>query len=126
MFDAVSLAVKAALFNTKIPRVTAALMDGGNVDLSLSDDPYDCNRIEINQIPILVTVCKIGDSCVVDPSAEEEQCSAASVVVGVSQRDNKSKLWKGCFCKFSTIFGQGRIAFELPLEPHIQMIKYLL
>ncbi|XP_067633140.1 exosome complex component RRP42 isoform X3 [Eurosta solidaginis] len=90
LFDAVSLAAKAALFNTKIPRVTAALMDAGEADLIISDDPYDCTRIEIANLPILVTVCKIGDSCVVDPSAEEEECSIASVVVGVSKRNNKS------------------------------------
>lgn len=92
MFDAVSLAAKAALFNTKIPRVTAALMDAGEAELVISDDPYDCTRINIEHIPIMVTVCKIGDSCVVDPSAEEEECSTASVVVAVSKRNNKSKL----------------------------------
>ncbi|XP_054739748.1 exosome complex component RRP42 [Anastrepha obliqua] len=90
LFDAVSLAAKAALFNTKIPRVTAALMDAGEADLIISDDPYDCTRIQIENLPILVTVCKIGDSCVVDPSAEEEECSIASVVVGVSKRNGKS------------------------------------
>ncbi|XP_055918783.1 exosome complex component RRP42 [Eupeodes corollae] len=90
LFDAVSLAAKAALNNTKIPRVTAALMDAGQADLIISDDPYDCTRIDTDCVPIVVTVCKIGDSCIVDPSAEEEECSSASVVVGVSRRDGKS------------------------------------
>lgn len=31
-----------------------------------------------------VTLCKIGDKCVVDPSAEEESCSVISLVVGVT------------------------------------------
>lgn len=31
-----------------------------------------------------VTLCRIGDKCVVDPSAEEECCSAVSVVVGIT------------------------------------------
>lgn len=31
-----------------------------------------------------VTLCKIGDKCVVDPSAEEENCSVISLVVGVT------------------------------------------
>lgn len=86
-----SLASKAAIFNTRIPKVTAAVMDAGEAELLISDDPYNCTRIEIDNIPILVTVCKIGDCCVVDPSAEEEQCSTASLVVGVSKRDNKCK-----------------------------------
>lgn len=86
------MAVKAALFNTRVPRVTAALMDGGNVDLELSDDPFDCDRLDIETVPLLVTICKIGDQCVVDPSAEEEVCSLASLVVGVSNKNEKGQL----------------------------------
>ncbi|XP_045779105.1 exosome complex component RRP42 [Maniola jurtina] len=82
--DAVSLAVKAALFNTRIPFVKAALMDGGNVDLQLSDDPYDSKLLDVGSAPLLVTLCKIGDNCVVDPTAEEETCSAVSLIVGVT------------------------------------------
>ncbi|XP_049879720.1 exosome complex component RRP42 [Pectinophora gossypiella] len=82
--DAVSLAVKAALYNTRIPFVKAALMDGGNVDLTLSDDPYDSKLLDVGTAPLLVTLCKIGDKCVVDPSAEEESCSVISLVVGIT------------------------------------------
>lgn len=82
--DAVSLAVKAALFNTRIPLVKAVLMDGGNVDLQLSDDPYDSKLLEAGSAPLLVTLCKIGGKCVVDPSAEEESCSTVSLVVGIT------------------------------------------
>lgn len=31
-----------------------------------------------------MTLCKIGDKNVVDPSAEEESCSAISLVVGIT------------------------------------------
>lgn len=67
-------------------------MDGTNVDLKLSEDPYDCVRLQVESIPILVTICKIGEHCVVDPSAEEEACSSASLVVGVSNRNDKCRL----------------------------------
>ncbi|EAT42627.1 AAEL005851-PA [Aedes aegypti] len=87
LFDAVSLAVKAALYSTKLPRVSSAELDGGAMDIILSDDPYDCERLNIQTAPLLVTVCKIGDYCVVDPSAEEEECSAISVVIGVSRKN---------------------------------------
>uniref|UniRef100_A0A182NDE8 Ribosomal RNA-processing protein 42 n=1 Tax=Anopheles dirus TaxID=7168 RepID=A0A182NDE8_9DIPT len=93
LFDAVSLAVKGALFNTRIPRVSTAMLDGGSMDLILTDDPYDCERLDVATAPILVTVCKIGDQCVVDPSAEEEECSVVSVAVGVSCRpDGKQSI----------------------------------
>ncbi|KAL7047648.1 hypothetical protein ACKWTF_003074 [Chironomus riparius] len=84
LYDAISLAVKCALYNLRIPRVTSALLDGGNVDLVLSDDPSDCDRINAESLPILMTVCKIGDYCIVDPSIDEENCSTSSAVVGVS------------------------------------------
>ncbi|XP_055627401.1 exosome complex exonuclease RRP42 [Toxorhynchites rutilus septentrionalis] len=87
LFDAVSLAVKAALYNTKLPRVSSAELDGGAMDIILTDDPYDCERINIQTAPLLVTVCKIGDHCVVDPSAEEEECSSINVVIGVSYEE---------------------------------------
>lgn len=84
LYDAISLAVKSALYNLRIPRVTSALLDGGNVDLVLSDDPADCERINAEDLPILMTVCKIGDYCIVDPSIDEEICSTSSAVVGIS------------------------------------------
>uniref|UniRef100_U5ES28 Ribosomal RNA-processing protein 42 n=1 Tax=Corethrella appendiculata TaxID=1370023 RepID=U5ES28_9DIPT len=106
LYDAVSLAVKAALYNTKIPRVSAALMDGGSVDLILSDDPHDCDRIDIQTIPVLVTLCKIGEYCIVDPSAEEEECSVASIVVGISYPKTDD-------CKITTIRTTGYGSFHL-------------
>lgn len=85
VFDAVSLAAKAALHNTRVPRVTADEQDGCAVELQLSDDIFDCERLDVGRVPTLVTVCKIGELFVVDPSADEEVCSVASVVVGVSR-----------------------------------------
>ncbi|KAJ8735409.1 hypothetical protein PYW07_007029 [Mythimna separata] len=113
--DAVSLAVKAALFNTRIPCVKAILMDGGDVDLQLSDDPFDNKLLDVGTAPLLVTLCKIGDKCVVDPSAEEESCSVVSLIVGItgtpscySDQENLAEVGG----KFSTIDmnGPGSVA----------------
>ncbi|XP_045447650.1 exosome complex component RRP42 [Melitaea cinxia] len=116
--DAVSLAVKAALFNTRIPFVKAALMDGGSVDFQLSDDPYDCKLLDTGTAPLLVTLCKIGDKCVVDPSAEEESCSVISLIVGITGNPkyySKDAVESPNFeCKCSTIGmnGPGSVAPE--------------
>jgi len=59
LFDAVSLAVKAALHNVRVPRVKAASLDGGTVDLQLSDDPFDCYHLDVSAAPCLVTLCKV-------------------------------------------------------------------
>lgn len=38
-----------------------------------------------------MTLCKIGDQCVVDPTSAEEQCSGGAVVIAVS-RDSISTI----------------------------------
>ncbi|XP_014482509.1 PREDICTED: exosome complex component RRP42 [Dinoponera quadriceps] len=83
LFDAVGAAVKAALYNSEIPRVIAATLDGGEPDIQLSDDLYDCVKLDVTNYPIVITVCKIGDNCVVDPTSEEESCSTASLIMSV-------------------------------------------
>ncbi|KAK3737287.1 hypothetical protein QZH41_008207, partial [Actinostola sp. cb2023] len=57
LHDALSLAVKAALHNTSIPNVSVTT-DGGDVELEISDDPYDCRRLNVHNTPIIVTLSK--------------------------------------------------------------------
>lgn len=59
LFDTVGAAVKAALYNTEIPRVIAATLDGNEPDIQVSDDPYDCIKLDITTYPSIVTVCKV-------------------------------------------------------------------
>jgi len=59
LFDAVGAAVKAALYNTEIPRVVTAMLDGGEPDIQVSDDPYDCIKLDVTNYPLVVTVCKV-------------------------------------------------------------------
>ncbi|GBP13176.1 Exosome complex component RRP42 [Eumeta japonica] len=114
--DAVSVAVKA-LFNTRIPFVKVALMDGGNIDLQLSDDPYDCKLLDIGSAPLLVTLCKIGDKCVVDPTAEEESCSIVSLIVGITgnpkfyqtEKENEQSFDGSAKCSTIDINGPGSV-----------------
>ncbi|XP_076391954.1 exosome complex component Rrp42 isoform X2 [Megachile rotundata] len=83
LFDTVGAAVKAALYSTEIPKITAATLDGGEPDIQLSDDLYDCIQLDTSNYPVIVTLCKIGDNYIVDPTSEEEVCSASSIVMSV-------------------------------------------
>ncbi|KAK4876762.1 hypothetical protein RN001_009268 [Aquatica leii] len=85
LYDAVSLAVKAALWHTEIPRVLSVNLDGNNVELEVSEKIHDCIKLDVTSAPIMVTISKIGEHCVVDPSSAEEQCATAAVVVAISQ-----------------------------------------
>ncbi|KAJ6662001.1 hypothetical protein lerEdw1_012848 [Lerista edwardsae] len=76
LFDAISVAVKAALFNTRIPKVRVVEDEGGR-EIELSDDPFDCIRLNVDNI---------GYRHVVDATLQEEACSLASLLISVTSR----------------------------------------
>ncbi|XP_053322999.1 exosome complex component RRP42 [Spea bombifrons] len=86
LFDAISIAVKAALFNAKIPKVHMLEDDDGAKDFELSDDPYDCMRVNVANVPCIVTLSRIGHRHVVDATLQEEACSLASLLVSVTSQ----------------------------------------
>jgi len=59
LFDAVSLAVKSALFATEIPSVKVSSMDGDQPELELSDDPFDTKRLDTLNAPCVITLMKV-------------------------------------------------------------------
>ena len=36
-------------------------MDEGEIELEISDDPYDCSRLDIKNVPLIVTLNKVGE-----------------------------------------------------------------
>uniref|UniRef100_A0A1A8ABQ8 Ribosomal RNA-processing protein 42 n=1 Tax=Nothobranchius furzeri TaxID=105023 RepID=A0A1A8ABQ8_NOTFU len=84
LYDAISIAIKAALFNTKIPRVNITSDDEGGKEIELSDDPYDCMRVNVENVPCIVTLCKVGHRHVVDATLQEKACSVASLIIAVT------------------------------------------
>ena len=86
LFDAVSIAVKAALHNIGVPKVSATAGDEGEYELNLPEDPSDVIKLKTSSCPVLVTISKIGNHHVVDATLEEEFCSHASLIVGVTAK----------------------------------------
>ena len=72
LFDAASLAALAALKNTKYPS-----FDGEKVDYKKKTD----KKLQLEKMPIAVTVIKIGDKFIVDPDTEEEKAVDARLTV---------------------------------------------
>jgi len=62
LFDAVGAAVKAALYNTEIPKVTLSVLDGGKPEIQVSDDPYDCIKLDVTNYPMIITVSKVRNN----------------------------------------------------------------
>ncbi|XP_049633408.1 LOW QUALITY PROTEIN: exosome complex component RRP42 [Suncus etruscus] len=93
LFDAISIAVKAALFNTRIPRVRVLEDEEGSKDIELSDDPYDCIRLSVENVPCIVhprcfpaCLCRFGYRHVVEATSRSEACSLASLLVSVTSK----------------------------------------
>uniref|UniRef100_A0AAY4BRY7 Exosome component 7 n=1 Tax=Denticeps clupeoides TaxID=299321 RepID=A0AAY4BRY7_9TELE len=86
LFDAISIAIKAALFNTRIPKVHLSEDEEGGKEIELSDDPYDCVRLNVENVPCIVTLCKIGHRHVVDATLQEKACSVASLLIATTHR----------------------------------------
>lgn len=86
LFDSISLAVKGALYNCGIPNVNVTPGDEGEYDINLPDDPSDVNKLKLTNCPVLVTISKIGSRHIVDATLEEECCSNASLIVGVTSK----------------------------------------
>uniref|UniRef100_A0A8V0Z0X7 Ribosomal RNA-processing protein 42 n=1 Tax=Gallus gallus TaxID=9031 RepID=A0A8V0Z0X7_CHICK len=86
LFDAISITVKAALFNTRIPKVRVLEDEEGSKEIELSDDPYDCIRLNVEDVPCIVTLNKIGYRHVVDATLQEEACSLASLLIAITSK----------------------------------------
>ena len=82
LFDAASIALKAALHSTTMPNVSVS-GEGIEMELEISDDPYHVWRLNTSLCPICITLYQLGESFAADVSEEEEECSTGYVHVGV-------------------------------------------
>lgn len=96
VFDACSLGMKAALSTTKIPKIEKIEKksdDDDNegrkkpkeIEITLSENPDDFEWMETDAFPIGITVGKIGEEFVVDPSLKEEKCLDDKIFVCVNE-----------------------------------------
>ncbi len=86
LFDASALAAYAALQNTVFPK-----FDGEKIDYKEKSN----KKLELKNIPLSVTVCKIGEKFIVDPTTEEEKVMDARLTVATIEDGNLCALQKG-------------------------------
>ncbi len=104
VLDAVSLGVRAALHNTRIPKLTVT-GEGEEMEIEVSDNPHDSFHVDTTNAPIIITLTQVskascslsnlhsfplpslqvGDNFVVDASQEEEECSTSRLSLAVSR-----------------------------------------
>ncbi len=80
LIDACTLAAVSALRTSVVPGSTAELKDFA---------------LPVDNIPVSVTMVKIGDKMVVDPNLEEEQISSGRITVTTTQDGHVRAMQKG-------------------------------
>jgi exosome complex component RRP42 len=95
IIDAGSIAAIAALQSTRLP----AIDENGNVDYKHLSEK---NAFELKSLPIAVTIGKIGENLIVDPTKEEEDSLDARLTVTVMEDGKFCSLQKGGEVGFTT------------------------
>ncbi|KAG0367870.1 Exosome complex component RRP42 [Mortierella sp. AD032] len=96
LVDAVFMGTRAAIFDTRIPKTEVQDLGDGNFDFEVLDDAEDTEVVEGREdMPLCVTLNKIGARHIVDASPLEELCTEAKLVVAVNRSGELCGLQKG-------------------------------
>jgi len=90
LFDAAALSTLAALKDTKFPKLEK-IEEAYVINYKEKTD----KELPFNKLPVSVTVLKIGDHFIVDPTTEEEQIYDARLSVATTEEDELCALQKG-------------------------------
>lgn len=87
LFDATSYAVVSALSDSKLP--VFEIRDKKVVDTGEKQNP------PIATLPVSITAVRIGDSIILDPTAEEEACMDSRITITTNSDHNFAAIQKG-------------------------------
>ncbi|CAG8483970.1 10468_t:CDS:2 [Ambispora gerdemannii] len=86
ILDTIFLTTRAALYNTRVPKTVVQEVEG-MMEIEVLDDVQEAERIVgWEQIPIAVTLNKIGSRHVIDATPLEELATEAKLLVSVNKR----------------------------------------
>ena len=58
-----------------------------STDFVVSDDEFESKKLDVNRVPLFVTLTRISSKYVVDVTREEDEASVASVSVAINSND---------------------------------------
>ncbi|GAQ84934.1 3'-5'-exoribonuclease family protein [Klebsormidium nitens] len=87
ILDASAIGIKAALSNTRIPKVEVLAGEGDEEgELELNDDPDECARVSTAAVPLIVTLTKVGRHYIADATGDEEAQMSSALSVAVNEK----------------------------------------
>ncbi|KAG0261877.1 Exosome complex component RRP42 [Mortierella polycephala] len=96
LMDAILMGTRAAIFDTQIPKTEVQDLGDGQFEFEVLDDAEDTDIVEGREdMPICVTLNKVGARHIVDASPLEELCTEAKLVVAVNRSGELCGLQKG-------------------------------
>ncbi|KAF9421040.1 Exosome complex component RRP42 [Entomortierella beljakovae] len=96
LMDAIFMGARAAIYDTKIPKTQVQDLGDGQFEFEVLDDVEDTDVVEGREdMPVCVTLNKIGARHIVDASPLEELCTEAKLVVSVNKSGEICGLQKG-------------------------------
>jgi exosome complex component RRP42 len=87
LIDASTIAALAALLNTKLPNY--------EIEKDEIKRKTGYTQLPIANHPIAITVAKIGDKLLVDPTVDEEEVMDARITIGFDDKENIVAVQKG-------------------------------
>ncbi|KAI8073074.1 ribosomal protein S5 domain 2-type protein [Gongronella butleri] len=86
LFDTIVMTTRAALQDTRIPKTEIQDMGDGEFEFDVMDDVEEAEPLEgWQQSPVSVTLYKVGERYIVDPTILEELCAQVILSVGVNK-----------------------------------------
>ncbi|KAF9369008.1 Exosome complex component RRP42, partial [Mortierella sp. AD011] len=96
LMDAIFMGTRAAIYDTRIPKTEVQDLGDGQFEFEVLDDAEDTDIVEGREdMPICVTLNKIGARHIVDASPLEELCTEAKLVVAINRSGEICGLQKG-------------------------------
>ncbi|KAF1802210.1 ribosomal protein S5 domain 2-type protein [Mucor lusitanicus] len=96
LLDCIIMTARAALYNTRIPKTEIEDLGDGEFEFEVVDDVEDAEPLKgWENLPISVTLYKIGQRYIIDPTILEELCSQVTLTVGVNKHGLVCGIKKG-------------------------------
>lgn len=92
LLDALAAAIKVALSNTGIPKVNVVASVEDQLEVNVSDEEF--LQFDTSEIPVIVTLTKVGRHYIVDATSEEESQMSSAVSVSVNRHGRVCGLTK--------------------------------
>ncbi|CAO3692917.1 unnamed protein product [Rhizopus stolonifer] len=96
LLDCIVMTTRAALYNARIPKTEIQDLGEGDYEFEVMDDVDEAEPIAgWENSPISVTLYKIADRYIIDPTILEELCSQVTLTVGVNKDGSVCGIQKG-------------------------------